>query len=98
MTNPTPSECHEGYLSGLHATRPRQHLSGIHPPGGRVAPSAPVVWPIPKPGGIFRYVTRDAPLQTDERIPDERIPDETDSVAGTFGPPEDIRQQTPPPQ
>lgn len=52
MTHPTPSECHEGYLSGLHATRPRQHLSGIHPPGGRVPPVHPVRFPIAKPGGI----------------------------------------------
>lgn len=76
MNHPLPPECHEGHLSGMHASRPRQHLSGIHPPGGRVAPSAPVVWPIPKPGGIFRYVTRDAPLQMDgadgEAEPDRR--------------------------
>jgi hypothetical protein len=29
-----------------------QHLSGIHPPGGRVDPTEPVKWPIAKPGGI----------------------------------------------
>jgi hypothetical protein len=97
MTHPTPSECQEGHLSGLHATRPRQHLSGIHPPGGRVAPSAPVVWPMPKPGGICL-----PPTELQQRwaaavatVRDDRMPAETDMVAGTFGPPEDVRQQTP---
>lgn len=30
----------------------QQHLSGIHPPGGRVKPMEPVVFPIAKPGCI----------------------------------------------
>lgn len=51
MKHPLPSECQEGHLSGLHATR-RQHLSGIHPPGGRVPPTEPVRFQIAKPGGI----------------------------------------------
>ncbi len=29
-----------------------QHLSGIHPQGGRVPPAEPVNWLIAKPGGI----------------------------------------------
>jgi len=51
----------------------RQHVSGIHPPGGRVAPSPPVVWPIARPGGIGRtyYVTpqRTTPPSDDITIP-----------------------------
>ena len=86
MTHPLPCECHEGYVSGLHATR-RQHLSGIHPHGGRVPPTEPVRQRIDHPGGIGP-----PPTEMQQRwaaavaARDDRMPDETDMVTHTYQP------------
>lgn len=83
MTHPLACECHDGYLSGLHAKR-TQHLSGIHPPGGRVPPAEPVVQRIEHPGGIGPPPTESQQRWAAAR--DDRMPDETDMVTHTYQP------------
>lgn len=62
-------------------TLSRQHLSGIHPPGGRVPPTEPVRFPIAKPGGIGYYVT---PTRTTEPTADVARASVSEIVARSF--------------